>query len=74
LPLPSLVLDIVINKQNNNSDSDNNSIKFFIYLRAELNSQWRITETAPIQTTAIRKHGTKQTRKKQQQNKKKLIS
>jgi hypothetical protein len=40
--------------------------KFFIYsyLRAELNSQWPVTESARIQTTtAIRQHGTKQTTK-----------
>jgi hypothetical protein len=35
-------------------------IQFFIYLRAELNSQWPITESARIQTeTAIRQHRTK---------------
>jgi hypothetical protein len=28
--------------------SDDNSIQFFIYLRAELNSQWPITESARI--------------------------
>jgi hypothetical protein len=35
-------------------------IQFLIYLRAELNSQWPITESARIQTTAIRQHRTKQ--------------
>jgi hypothetical protein len=39
-------------------------IQFFIYLRAELNSQWPITESARIHT-AIRQHMTKL-----QQNKK----
>jgi hypothetical protein len=40
-----------------------NPIQFFIYLRAELNSQWPITESARIQTTAMRQHRTKQTKK-----------
>jgi hypothetical protein len=42
----------------------NNSIliQLFIYLHAELNSQWSITESARIQTTAIRQHRTKQTK------------
>jgi hypothetical protein len=32
-------------------------IQFFIYLRAELNSQWPITESARIQTaTVVAKH------------------
>jgi hypothetical protein len=44
------------------------SIQLFIYLRAELNSQWPIT--AQIQTTGLRQHRTKQTNK-QQQNKEK---
>jgi hypothetical protein len=33
-------------------------IQFFIYLRAEVNSQWPITESAQIQRTAI-KYGIK---------------
>jgi hypothetical protein len=37
-------------------------LQFFIYLRADLTSQWPITESARIQTTAIRQHGTKQTK------------
>jgi hypothetical protein len=38
-------------------------IQFFVYLRAELNSQWPIAESARIQTTtAIRQHRTKQTK------------
>jgi hypothetical protein len=38
-------------------------IQFFIYLCAELNSQWPVTESARIQTTtAISKHKTKWTR------------
>jgi hypothetical protein len=37
--------------------------QFFIYLRAEFNSQWPITESAWIQTTAIRQHRAKQTTK-----------
>jgi hypothetical protein len=45
-------------------------IQFFIYLRAELNSQWPVTESARIQTTAIRKR-TKQTKKKKQENREK---
>jgi hypothetical protein len=40
--------------------NNNNSIKFFIYFRAELNSQWPVTESARIET--IRQHGTKQTK------------
>jgi hypothetical protein len=42
------------------------SIKFFIFLRAELNRQWPITESAGLQIKAIRQHRTKQT--KWQQN------
>jgi hypothetical protein len=38
---------------------DDDTIQFFIYLRAELNSQWPITESARIQTTVIRQHRTK---------------
>jgi hypothetical protein len=49
--------------------SNNNSIQFFIYLRAELNSQWPITESARIQTTATRQHGTKQTNTKKKTKK-----
>jgi hypothetical protein len=41
----------------------NDSIQFFIYLRAGLNSQWPLTESARTQTTAIRQHRTKQTTK-----------
>jgi hypothetical protein len=48
-------------------------IQFFIYLRAELNSQWPIRESARIQTTAIRQHRTKQTKQKLE-NKEKWIS
>jgi hypothetical protein len=44
--------------RNTNADC-NSSIQFFIYLRAELNSQWPITESARIQTTGIRQHRTK---------------
>jgi hypothetical protein len=44
----------------------NNFIQFFIYLRAELNGQWPITESARIQTaSAIKQQRTKQTNKKQ---------
>jgi hypothetical protein len=39
-------------------------IQFFIYIRADLNSECLITESARIQTTAIRQHRTKQTKKK----------
>jgi hypothetical protein len=35
------------------NDSNDNSIQFFIYIHAELNSQLPITESARIQTTAI---------------------
>jgi hypothetical protein len=41
------------------------SIQFFIYLRAELNSQCPITESARIQTTVIRQHRTKKQTRKQ---------
>jgi hypothetical protein len=40
------------------------TIKFLIYLRAELNTQWPITESARIQTTAIRQTLEKRTNKK----------
>jgi hypothetical protein len=43
----------------------NNSIPFFIYLRAELNSQWPITDSARMRTTVIRKHRTKIKTRKQ---------
>jgi hypothetical protein len=46
----------------NNSNNNDNSIKFFIYLRAELNSQWPVTESTRIQTTGLRQHRTKQTK------------
>jgi hypothetical protein len=55
----------------NNDDGD--SIKFFIYLRAELYSQWPITESARIQTTAIGQHRTKRTNIKQE-NKEKWVN
>jgi hypothetical protein len=45
-------------------------IQLFIYLRAELNSQWPITESARIQTAAIRQHRTKQTTTKNRKTKK----
>jgi hypothetical protein len=38
-------------------------IQFFIYLLAELKSQWPITESARIQTSAIRQNRAKQTTK-----------
>jgi hypothetical protein len=47
----------------------NNSIQFFIYLRAELNSQWPVTKSARIHTTAIRQHRTKQTKTTTKQRK-----
>jgi hypothetical protein len=34
---------------NNNNNNNNNIIQFFVYLRAELNSQWLVTESAQIQ-------------------------
>jgi hypothetical protein len=52
---------------NNNNNNTRNiiiiiiSIQLFIYLHAELNSQWSITESARIQT-AIRQHRTKHTK------------
>jgi hypothetical protein len=46
-----------------NNNNDDESVKFFIYLSAELNSQWPITESTRIQTTAIKQHRTKQTTK-----------
>jgi hypothetical protein len=51
-----------------------NSIPFFTYLRAELNSQWPITESARIQTTTvIRQHRTKQTKNNKGNNEKRKI-
>jgi hypothetical protein len=44
-------------------------IQFSIYLRAELNSQWPITESARMQTTtAIRQLRIKQTKEPRQRN------
>jgi hypothetical protein len=43
------------------------AIQFYICLRAELNSQWPIIESARIQTTAIRQYKTQQTNKKKTQ-------
>jgi hypothetical protein len=48
-------------------------IQFFIYFRAELNSQWPITESARIHT-AIRQHMTKQQQKGQQNKQQKWIT
>jgi hypothetical protein len=42
--------------------SNNNLIQFLISLRAELNSQWPITKSARIPTTAIRQHAAKLTK------------
>jgi hypothetical protein len=40
--------------------SNNNSIQIYIYLRAELNSQWPIKESAQMQTaTSVGQYGTK---------------
>jgi hypothetical protein len=39
------------------------TIQLFIYLCAELNNQWPITESAGTQTKAIRQHRTKHTKK-----------
>jgi hypothetical protein len=36
-------------------------IQFLIYLCAEPSSQWSVTESARIQTTAVRQHRTKRT-------------
>jgi hypothetical protein len=49
-------------------NNSKNSIQFFIHVRAELNSQWPVRESAQIQTTVLRQNRTKQTKK--QQNKK----
>jgi hypothetical protein len=47
-------------------DDNNDSVKFFVYLRAEFNSQWPIIESARIRiTTAVRQHRTKQKQKRQ---------
>jgi hypothetical protein len=46
----------------------NNSVQLFIYLRAELNSQWPSTESARIQ------QDNKDKTHKKQQNKEKWIS
>jgi hypothetical protein len=47
-----------------NNNNKFNSIQFFIYVSAELNSQWPITGSARIQTTAIRQLKAKQTKTK----------
>jgi hypothetical protein len=47
----------------NFNNNNNNLIQFFIYLRAELNSQWLITESAH-HSNKIRQHRTKQQSKK----------
>jgi hypothetical protein len=39
-------------------------IQFFICLRVELNNQWPITESARIQTAAIRQHRTTTTKQR----------
>jgi hypothetical protein len=46
---------------------NNDSIQVSIYLRAELNSQWPITESARMQTAAaaLRQHRTKRTKHKE---------
>jgi hypothetical protein len=40
-------------RNNNNNNNKNNNKKLFIYLHAELNSRWPITESALTQTTVI---------------------
>jgi uncharacterized protein YxeA len=46
-------------------------IQFFIYLRAQLNSEWPVTESARIQTTtAMRQHRKKRTKTNKRNNKK----
>jgi hypothetical protein len=48
--------------KNDDNNNNNKIIKFFVYLRAQLNSQWPITESARIQTAAtVRQHRSKQT-------------
>jgi hypothetical protein len=43
--------------------SNNNSVQFFIYAHAQLNSRLPVTESARIQTTpAVRQHRIKQTK------------
>jgi hypothetical protein len=74
-PVASRYTDWAIPAPNNNSYDDknnnnNNKIQLFIYLLAELNSQWPITESARIETT-LRQHRTKQTKNNRTQ---KLIS
>lgn len=45
------------------------TIQFFIYLLAELNSQWPIIESIRIQaTTPVRQHRTEQTKTEKQVN------
>jgi hypothetical protein len=41
---------------NNNNNNNNNNNKFFIHLRAELKSQWPVTESARIQNNNENKH------------------
>jgi hypothetical protein len=55
-------------QQQQQDHHSNNLIKFFIYLSAELRSQWLITKSGGIQTTsAIRQRG--QTNKNKRNNK-----
>jgi hypothetical protein len=48
--------------------SNNNSVQFSVYLRAELNSQWPITESARIQTAAIKTAQDKKNNNKTKKN------
>jgi hypothetical protein len=50
------------------------SVQFFVYLLAELNSQWPITESAGIQTTALRQHRTKEAKNGKRNNREKWIN
>jgi hypothetical protein len=48
---------LAISTNRNSNDDHNNNNNSIVYLRAELKGQWRITESAQIQTkTGIRQH------------------
>jgi hypothetical protein len=53
---------------------NNNIIKFFVYLYAELNSQWPITKSAQIQTIGQNKQANKETNKETNNNNNELYS
>jgi hypothetical protein len=53
----------------NNNNNNNNKLDALFILRAELNSQWPVSEPAQIQTAAARQQDKKQQKKQQQKMK-----